>query len=126
MHIKGNKAGMAALVAAATAIGVMVLAAPEWASPPAVGPARLVSVQQFPEGETCTWKDPAPPRNNVSTQLRPSGAASSSMALLQPQNLVAAIQQQSAAAITAAAPRANGALIPFRTIRNLEPTSSAI
>jgi hypothetical protein len=108
MHIKRNNGGMAALALAAIGIGVLVAAATDWASPPPTGSARLVSVQRFPEGQTCTWENSLAPQDNVSTRLKPSGAASALMASLRPQNLVAAIEQQSAASSTTAGPRANG------------------
>jgi 6-phosphogluconolactonase (cycloisomerase 2 family) len=115
MHIKARKAGMAALAVTAIVIGVLIVGAPESASPPAKGSSRLVSVQHLPEGEACTWDDPAQLPDNVQLQL---------MASLQPESALALVQQRGGAAGTASAPKTG--LKPVRTIRDLEPTYSSI
>jgi 6-phosphogluconolactonase (cycloisomerase 2 family) len=115
MHIKARKAGMAALAVTAIVIVVLIVGAAESASPPANGSSRLVSVQHVPEGEACTWDDPAQPPYNVQLQL---------MASLQPQSALALVQQRGGATSTNSAPKTG--LKPVRTIRDLEPTYSSI
>ena len=108
------------------AIGILAGAAPEWAGGPATGSARLVSIHQVPEtGDVCTWEDALPPQENRFSELQPPVSPSSLMASLLPETLFAALQQQRPVALTSTV-RADRVLTPVRTIRDLEPTYSAI
>src|SRR5438034_7766220 len=66
-------------LAAIAIIGVLTRSDSDWASVPVTGTARLVSVQAFPEGVTCTWENPS------TVPL---------LASLEPSLFVAAMQQQ--------------------------------
>src|SRR5579862_9661390 len=127
MHRRTTKAGMAALALAATVIGVLFIAGPEWAAPPPEGSSRLVSVQHLPEADACTWDNTAPPPENVLRQLQGNGASPLLLAGLAPEPALAALQQQRGAAAQAAANRKTaGGLQPVRVIRDLDPTYSSI
>jgi DNA-binding beta-propeller fold protein YncE len=115
MGMKRQKAGMALFTIAMIAIGILAAVAPESALPAKdTAPSRLVSVQHLPDmnGEMCTWDQPpaADPRL---------------MALLQHQDELAALQQQKPTP-TGAAVRPDRVLKPERTIRDLDPTYSAV
>jgi DNA-binding beta-propeller fold protein YncE len=125
MRRRTTKAGMAALTLAGIVIGSLFVAAPESASPPLKGSSRLVSVQHLPEGEACTWDNPAQPPDNVLLQLQGNAAPQwpqSLMAALQPQPAATGLQQRGAAG----AQKPAGGLQPVRTIRDLDPTYSSI
>lgn len=111
MRVKRKKGPMAILAVAVIAMGILAAAATESASSPATGSARLVSIQEFPTVEMCTWEDPA-------------GANPNLIASLQQEDLFAALQQQWTLALTSEA-RADSRN-PVRTIRDLHPTYSAI
>ena len=120
MQTKRKKGGMAMLAVAVIAIGILAASVPESAAPQATGSSRLVSVQQLPDAEVCTWDDKLTQQN---TDLHPSGLPVPLMEL-------AALQQQqrpaAAAAGSSTVPTLNKVLMPERTIRDLEPTYSAV
>ncbi len=135
MRIRRKKGGIAILAVAVIAIGALAGAVPESASLPATGSARLVSIQHLPEmGEMCTWEEYTAASADLNASLRPedlwalrqqTSAAPLVASLQQPENLFAALEPQRQAAGTAAV-SANRVLMPERTIRDLEPTYSAI
>src|SRR5262245_34531430 len=127
MRRRTTKAGMAALALAALVIGLLFVAAPESASPPAES-SRLVSVQHLPEAEACMWDDAVRPPDNVLLQLQGNGAQpprESMLAALETPGALAALQQRGGTAAAASQRPATG-LQPVRTIRDLDPTYSSI
>ncbi len=114
MRIRRKKGRIGFLVVPAITATILAAAVAEPASSQSAGSGRLVSVQHFPDAELCTWDTPLEPQ--FDTRLT---------ALLQRENQIAAMQQQ----IPGPGPRAGSTervLEPVRTIRDLEPTYSAI
>lgn len=92
MHTKRTKGELAILALAAIAIvGMLAAASPEWGSTTVTSSARLVSVQELPVGETCTWESPA---SGYSYMTGSGEEAPSLMASLQPAALFGALQQR--------------------------------
>src|SRR5262245_23381422 len=101
MRMKRLNGGMVVLAVAAMAMAILASAVPESAAPQAAGSSRLVSVQQLPETEICTWNDE--PVLEQSAALDPSGLPAPLMQL-------AALQQQRAAAANSTVPTVNRVL----------------
>jgi 6-phosphogluconolactonase (cycloisomerase 2 family) len=123
MRVKGKKGPMAILAVAMIAMSIWAATAPE----PTVGPttnSRLVSIQHLPESDMCSWEDPligSLRLEDLSALQRQSSPSSPLMASLVPASLFAVLGQQTPGTVTA-----NRTLRPVRTIRDLDPTYSAI
>jgi len=120
MRVKRNKIEVAIFAMTLIATTLLAGAGPATVHPD-LGSNRLVSVQHLPDMEMCS-SDLTPADLWAIQQLSPPVRPEVQMAALaKPEP-----QQNRPAAAAAAAPRANKTLQPVRTIRDADPTYSAI